>query len=120
MRAIVNIGFREVTIEYSIDKKLQNAVAVENRQHNWEMTQKSDSSRKIQCKQSFFFEDSDEWKTIQLLDGRIIDFHYDYENRSEFDSKKEWASYLFQGYAYAEEDKQNYDEPVVESVKVIV
>ncbi len=118
MKAIVNIGFREVKIEYSIDAKLSGEVPFDEREHNWEMFKKTPKSKTVKCKQSFFFDDSDEWKSIQLLDGRIIDFHYDYENRSEFNTKKEWASYIFQGYEYTDGKPQLYDNQVVDSVKI--
>jgi hypothetical protein len=120
MKATVNIGLRTVDIEYSIDKTLQNAVPFDERGDNWEMFQKTTKSKKIQCKQHFSFNDSDEWFSVQLLDGRIIDFHYDYNNRSEFESKKDWASYIFQGYVYTDGEPQLYEEPVVKRVVVVL
>lgn len=120
MKATVNIGYRAVTIEYSIDKKLAGAVSFDKRMGDWETFQKNSNSRKIQCKQNLYFNDSDEWKSIQLLDGRIIDFHYDYEKRSNFDNKKDWASYIFQGYEYTDGKPQMYDKQIVDSVKIIL
>ena len=118
MKAIVNIGLRIVTIEYSINKKLSGAVPFDERGNGWEMSQKNLKSKTIQCKQTFYFKDSDEWNSIQLLDGRVIDFHYDYENRSEFKTNKEWASYIFQGYVYTDGEPQLYDEQIVDLVKI--
>jgi len=129
MKAIVNIGTREVTIKYSIDKNSfikmnfdsSKGVLMPSNGGNcgdWETFQKTMKSKTIQCTQRFSFRDSDEWTSIQLLDGRIIDFHYDYENRSEFETKEEWASYIFQGYLYIEGEEQQYDKQVVDLVKI--
>jgi hypothetical protein len=87
---------------------------------DWETFQKTMKSKKIQCTQKFRFKDADEWQSIMLLDGRVIDFHYDYENRSEFANKSEWASYIFQGYVYTDGEPQLYDEQVVTKVKVVL
>lgn len=120
MKAIVNIGFRTVEIKYSIDKKLQNAVPFDERGQDWEMFQKTMKSKTIQCTQRFSFKDSDEWQSIQLLDGRIIDFHYDYEERSKFKTREEWASYIFQGYEYTDGKPQLYDVQVVDKVVIVM
>jgi hypothetical protein len=130
MKATVNIGLRTVTIEYSIDKNSRIPMEFDSSKSvlipanggdcgDWETFQKTKNS-KIQCTQKFYFKDADEWKTIQLLDGRLIDFHYDYENRSEFVSKKDWGSYIFQGYLYTDGEPQLYDIQLVDRVVVVL
>jgi hypothetical protein len=131
MKATVDIGYRAVTIEYSIYENSRIPMEFDSSKGvlipangvdcgDWEMFQKNSNSRKIQCKQTLYFNDSDEWKSIQLLDGRIIDFHYDYESRSEFANKKDWGSYIFQGYEYTDGKPQMYDEQIVDSVKIVM
>jgi hypothetical protein len=130
MKAIVNIGLRIVEIKYSIDKNSRIPMEFDSAKGcliptnggdcgDWEMSQKTKNS-KIQCTQRFSFKDSDEWRTIQLLDGRLIDFHYDYEERSEFNNRKEWGSYIFQGYLYTDGEPQLYDEQLVDRVVVVM
>ena len=60
----------------------------------------------------------DEWQSVVLFDGRTIDFHYDYEDRKEFDSKKDWGGYLFQGYEYFEGEDQQFETNVVKTVVI--
>jgi hypothetical protein len=115
MKAIVNIGLREVTIEYSADVALINTEGVV---HNFEVFIKAKGSKKAMCKQTICFRDADEWRAVLLLDGRLIDFHYDFENRSEFDSRKDWASYIFQGYNYENGEPQQYNNQIVKKVIV--
>jgi hypothetical protein len=128
MKATVNIGTREVTIKYSIDKKSLIPMKLDSTNSflmpsndgdcgDWKTFQKTKNS-KIQCTQSFSFKDTDEWLSLMLLDGRVIDFHYDYEMRSQFDNKKDWASYIFQGYPYTEGEPQLYDEQIVNKVVI--
>ena len=121
MKAIVNIGLRKVDIEYSIKPKdrveLNRIEMIETFGKHWELFQK-DKNSNIICKQVIFFKDIDEWQSVPLFDGRMIDFHYDYELRKEFDSKKDWGSYLFQGYEYIFDKAQLYDNNVV--TKVII
>lgn len=118
MKAIVNIGLRMVRIEYSIDAtKFIGHHKAEDKY--WVVSQKKLNSKTIQCEQTLFFNDCDEWKSIKLFDGRIIDFHYDYEVRSEFDNKKDWGSYIFQGYLVTEGKDQTYDNQLVENVKIV-
>lgn len=131
MKATVNIGLRIVKIEYSIDKNSMIKMDFDSSKGllmpangrdcgDWETFQERMKSKKIKCTQSFQFKDCDEWISIMLLDGRLIDFHYDYENRSEFETKKEWASYIFQGYEYTDGEPQLYDKQVVSSVKIVL
>ena len=122
MKAIVNIGLRKVEIEYSINPKdrvkLNHIEMVATFGKDWEMFQK-DKNSKIKCKQVIWFDDADEWQSIPLFDGKMIDFHYDYEERKEFDSKKDWSNYVFQGYEYIFGKAQLFDYNVVERVQII-
>ncbi len=131
MKATVNIGLRTVKIEYSIDKNSMVKMNFDSSKGilipigdgdcgDWETLQKTMKSKKIQCTQKFSFRDADEWKTIQLLDGRLIDFHYDYEDRSEFVTREDWASYIFQGYVYTDGEPQLCDKQVVTKVKIVM
>jgi major membrane immunogen (membrane-anchored lipoprotein) len=131
MKATVNIGFRKVTIEYSIDKISMIKMEFNSSKGilvpssgldcgEWEILQKTMKSKKIECTQTFYFNDCDEWKTIQLLDGRVIDFHYDYEERSKFKTRDEWASYIFQGYEHTDGEPQLYDVQVVDKVVIVM
>jgi hypothetical protein len=120
MKATVNIGYREVTLEYKIDSKNLLPLTQEERNKNfkkWEMFQKNKNS-KIVCKHSIFFEDFDEWQSVLLFDGRTIDFHYDYEMCKEFDTKYNWAHYIFQGYNHIEGEEQEYIDSVVKTIKI--
>ena len=120
MKAIVNIGLRKVVLEYSLKPKDLISISQEERNKNfinWELFQK-DTNSKILCKHTIWFNDMDEWKSAVLFDGRTIDFHYDYEERKEFDNKKDWGGYLFQGYEYTDGQPQEYDNNVV--TKVII
>jgi hypothetical protein len=118
MKAIVNIGLRTVEIKYSIDEKLADVVPIEERGYHWETFQKTQKSKKIQCTQTLLFRDFDEWLSVKLLDGRIIDFNYVYSTRSEFKTKADWASYIFQGYEFIEGQPQLYDKQI--NMKVTV
>jgi hypothetical protein len=121
MKAIVNIGFRSVELQYSIKPKdlISLSQDEKNKQFkNWELFQK-DKNSKIVCKHTIWFDDMDEWKSSILFDGRTIDFHYDYEERKQFDSKKDWGSYIFQGYEYINGEPQEYDYNVINKVILI-
>jgi len=122
MKAIVNIGLRKIDIEYSIKPKdrveLNRIEMIATFGKEWELFQK-DKNSNIVCKQVIWFNDIDEWQSVPLFDGRMIDFHYDYENRKEFDSKKDWGSYVFQGYEYTNGEPQLYDYNVVTKVQII-
>jgi ABC-type Zn2+ transport system substrate-binding protein/surface adhesin len=122
MKAIVNIGLRKVEIEYSINPKdmvkLNHIDMVSIFGKEWETFQK-DKNSKIKCKQIIWFKDMDEWQSVPLFNGKMIDFHYDYEDRKEFNSKKNWGSYLFQGYEYTNGQPQLYDYNVVDRVQII-
>ena len=122
MKAIVNIGLRKVDIEYSIKPKdrveLNRIEMIVTFGKHWELFQK-DKNSNIICKQVIFFKDIDEWQSVPLFDGRMIDFHYDYEDRKEFDSKKDWGSYVFQGYEYTNGEPQLYDYNVVTKVQMM-
>jgi hypothetical protein len=120
MKATVNIGLRIVLLEYKI--KTKDLARLSHNERNkefdhWELSYNEDNN-KILCKHIISFDDVDEWKSVLLFDGRIIDFHYDYELRKEFATKEEWASYIFQGYEYKEGESQLYDNNVVEKVKI--
>lgn len=119
MKAIVNIGLRLVELQYSINKKdLVNLSHNEicKKFNDFELDFGNGKSKKVTCKHSISFKDFDEWKSILLFDGRIIDFHYDYENRKEFDTKSNWGNYVFQGYEYINGKPQLYDNNVVDKV----
>ena len=121
MKAIVNIGFRSVELIYSIKPKDLISISQEERNKNfinWELYYKAENS-KILCKHTIWFNDMDEWKSAVLFDGRTIDFHYDYEERKQFESKKDWSTYLFQGYEYTDGQPQEYDNNVVTKVSLI-
>lgn len=129
MKAIVNIGFRLVHLEYTLKEEAilkmhfnqatGRVIPIDVGNYgDWSTFKKSKRSQVI-CIQSFAFKDPDEWLTIKLLDGRIIDLHYDYENSSEFLNKKEWGEYIFQGYEYTEGMKQTYDKQIIEKVQII-
>jgi len=122
MKAIVNIGLRKIDIEYSIKPKdrveLNRIEMIATFGKEWELFQK-DKNSNIVCKQVIWFNDIDEWQSVPLFDGRMIDFHYDYENRKEFDSKKDWGNYVFQGYEYTNGEPQLYDYNVVTKVQII-
>jgi hypothetical protein len=120
MKAIVNIGLRNVELQYSIKAKDMARLnqTERNRQFkNWETFQK-DKNSKIICKHTLSFKDIDEWQSHILFDGRTIDFHYDYEERKEFDSKKDWGNYVFQGYEYIDGKEQNYHHNEVKTVTI--
>lgn len=87
MKATVNIVHRTVELEYFVAKKdlipFNHEEICENFK-NWELFLKNSKSKKYLCKHSISFKDSDEWQSIKLFDGRIIDFHYDYIDRAEW------------------------------------
>lgn len=121
MKAIVNIGLRSVELVYTIKPKDMVSLSLNeiNKQFkNWELFQK-DKYSNIRCTHTIWFNDVDEWKSISLFNGKVIDFHYDYEERKEFKTKKEWGGYLFQGYEYTDGKPQMYDKNVVTQVVVI-
>lgn len=131
MKATVNIGTREVTIKYSIDKNSATPMKFDSAKGclmpinggdcgDWETLQKTMKSKKIECTQNFSFRDADEWLSLMLLDGRIIDFHYDYDNRSEHETKELWASYIFQGYLYIEGEEQEYNNQLDIKIKIVM
>ena len=121
MKAIVNIALRSAELVYSIKPKdlVSLTHAEKNEQFkNWELFQK-DKNSNIVCKHTLWFDDVDEWKSISLFNGKIIDFHYDYEERKEFKTKKDWGSYLFQGYEYIQHYNGKQQMNVVTQVIVI-
>jgi hypothetical protein len=120
MEVTVNIGLRTVLLKYKIKTKNLAPLSQNERNkefNNWELCYNKANTR-IVCKHTISFDDADEWQSVLLFDGRIIDFHYDYELRKEFATKEEWASYIFQGYEYTEGEPQLYDYNVVEKVKI--
>jgi hypothetical protein len=120
MKAIVNIAFRTVELQYSINPKDMvrlNHAEINKRFKNWETFQK-DKNSKIVCKHTLCFKDTDEWQSNILFDGRTIDFHYDYEQRNGFDSKKDWGNYVFQGYEYIFDKPQLFETNVVKVVVI--
>ncbi len=121
MKAIVNIGLRSVELVYTIKPKDLISLSrneINNQYKNWELFQK-DKNSNIRCTHTIWFDDVDEWRSITLFNGKMIDFHYDYEERKEFNSKKNWGNYLFQGYEYTDGKPQMYDKNVVTQVIVI-
>jgi hypothetical protein len=121
MKAIVNIGLRSAELVYTIKPKDMVSLSLNeiNKQFkNWELFQK-DKKSNIRCTHTIWFDDFDEWKSISLFNGKMIDFHYDYEERKEFKTKKEWGGYLFQGYEYTDGKPQMYDKNVVTQVIII-
>lgn len=120
MKAIVNIGLRTVELQYSIKPKDMVKFKIsEINEHfkGWETFQK-DKNSKILCKHTLYFKDIDEWQSHILFDGRTIDFHYDYEERKEFDCKKDWGHYVFQGYEHFEGQEQMYYGNIVKIVVI--
>jgi len=115
MKAILNLGFRSVVLEYTLKKGTELVLDFEDK--SWETFQK-DSKSSIKCKQTIVFNDSDEWTSVTLLDGTIIDVHFDYENRSEFDDKQSWLSYIIQAYEYTEGKEQMYDNQLITKIKL--
>lgn len=115
MKAILNLGFRSVVLEYTLKKGTE--LVLDFNDKTWETFQK-DSKSSIKCKQTLRFKDSDEWTSITLLDGTIIDVHFDYETRSEFSNKKEWLSYIIQAYKYIEGEPQMYDNQLITQIKL--
>lgn len=119
MKAIVNIGYRKVNLIYSINQK--DLIPFDEYHNNknfkeWELTFGNGKSKKIICKHSIFFSNADELQTVLLFDGRTIDFHYDYINREEMKTKKEWGSYIFQGYEYVDGEPQLYEHNIVDKI----
>ncbi len=122
MKAIVNIATRQVELQYRIKEKDMAPFSHNDRiEHfnNFELTWKHLKTTYVECKHTISFDDLDEWQSTILFDGRTIDFHYDYNERKGFDSKKDWASYLFQGYEYIDGEPQLYDFNEVNTVTVI-
>ena len=118
MKAIVNIGFRIVELHYTIKVEDLASMTQDERNKefkNWELSY-SNNNKTIKCKHTLIFKDSDEWQSSLLFDGRMIDFHYDYINRDEMDSKKNWGDYIFQGYEYIEGEPQLYEVNEVDRV----
>lgn len=119
MKAIVNIGLRKVELHYSIKQKdLKSGVNIVNSMGVEDKIVQKNPKSPIKCKQVIWFVDSDEWESVVLFNGKTVDFHYDYEERKEFKSKKDWGSYLFQGYEHIEGKPQLYDNNIVEKVLV--
>lgn len=122
MKAVVNIGLRKVEIRYLINPKnivkLSHDEMIRTFGKDWEIYQKNKKSDLV-CKQVIWFKDFDEWQRVKLFDGRLIDFHYYFENSKEFDSKVNWGNYIFQGHEYVEGENQMYDKNIVEKVKII-
>ena len=116
MKATVNIGFRTVDLEYWVDEKDLAPFSHEEKCKNFKNWELSYKSKKVLCKHSVSFDDADEWQSVVLFDGRTIDFHYDYINREEMDTKATWGGYIFQGYEYIEGEEQLYDNDVVDKV----
>jgi len=122
MKAIVNIATRQVELHYSV--KVKDMIPFSHDDMNehfkdYEISYKDLKSKYAKCKHTINFDDTDEWQSTVLFDGRTIDFHYDYEERKDFDSKKEWGGYLFQGYEYIDGEPQLYDFNEVKTVTVI-
>ena len=119
MKATVNIALRSVELEYRVSQKDMfsfNQIERNEIFGEWETYQK-DKNSNVLCKHTLYFKDIDEWQSSLLFNGKTIDFHYDYEDRKEFDSKKDWSNYLFQGYEYIEGKPQLYHN-VIEKVTV--
>lgn len=120
MKATVNIALRSVELEYTVSQKDMvsfNRSKMMETFKNWEIFQKNKNS-KVVCKHTLYFKDIEEWQSSLLFNGKTIDFHYDYEDRKEFDSKKDWANYLFQGYEYIEGKPQMYNHNEVIKVTI--
>lgn len=108
MKAIVNIALRSVRLTYSVKEIVVAHSEWGKHFIDYEITKKDSKSKNI-CNHTINFDSIDEWQSVLLFDGRTIDFHYDYEAREGFDSKKDWANYLFQGY----ESRENQDQDQV-------
>lgn len=118
LKAIVNIGLRCVELQYSIKIKDLIPFSQEDRNKHFKHWELSYSKTKIKCEHSIWFDNADEWQTHILFDGKTIDFHYDYEERKEFNSKKDWGNYIFQGYEYIDGEPQLYDNNIVKQVVI--
>jgi hypothetical protein len=118
MKAIVNIGLRKVELVYSIQQKDMTKLGYIELHKDFKDYELTYNKSKVKCKQVIWFDDIDEWKSTLLFNGKTIDFHYDYEERKEFDSKKDWANYLFQGYEYIFNKAQLFDTNIVKKVIV--
>ena len=119
MKAIVNIGLRSVKLTYTIKvKDLVNYTNNEMAEIFGKDFELIFYNNKVTCTHTIWFNYVDEWQSVTLFDDRMIDFHYDYENRKEFKTKKDWGGYVFQGYEYTGEP-QLYDKNVVTQVIVI-
>jgi hypothetical protein len=114
MKATLNLATREVKLEYTIKEK--DLKYEEDYFEDFEL-QYLDNG-KILCKHSIFFKDLDEWQSSLLFDGRMIDFHYDYQERKDFSTKKEWLGYIFQGYEYTEGEEQRYEKDVIKKIQL--
>lgn len=122
MKAIVNIGLRKVELSYTL--KVKDLASYSHNERvalfgkDWEISFHNDK-KKVTCKQVLWFDSFDEWQSTLLFNGKTIDFHYDYEHRKEFKTKKDWGYYIFQGYEYVHSEPQLYDKNVVTNVVVI-
>lgn len=116
MKAIVNVGSRCVELIHLVEH--DDLIMPLNVDYEYELQQDSKDS-KVKCTYKISFKDFDEWRSIHLLDGRTVDFHYDYMERSDFKNKKEWGLYVFQGYEYINNEPQVYDKQVVNKVNIV-
>jgi len=112
MKAIINLVEKRVTLIYSI-KKLASNIVFDN-YINYELIEKNS---KIICSHDILFDEIDEWETIMLFDGRIVDFHFNYINSSEFEDINSWRKNLLQGYLYTEGEEQDYQNAIDIKIK---
>jgi len=115
MQATVNLALRSVELLYTIKKQdLDESLGYDDFSY-FELQYRGN---KIICKHTLYFKDVDEWQSSLLFDGRMIDFHFDYEPLKNFNNKKEWLSYIMQGYLYIEGQEQRYEKQVINKVKI--
>lgn len=117
MKAIVNIGLRKVILIYTIKTKDLAPMTHDEQCENFKDFELSllYDNKTIRCTHTIWFSDIDEWKSVLLFDGKTIDFHYDFENSTEFKTKKDWGKYIFSGYDI-DVKPQLYDNNIVDQV----
>lgn len=114
MKAVVNIDYKSVEITHIIDASDLMIPSIVD--YDYDLYQK-DIHSDAKCVYKISFEETDEWRSIKLFDGRIVNFHYNYLDRTSFKSFNEWLSFIFKGYDVTG-GKSIYNENVVEKVSI--
>jgi hypothetical protein len=106
MKAVINLAERKVVLYYIVDK-------VDDKVWGHQTDLQYNIVRKvIKATQTVFFKDLDEWQSIQLLDGRYCDLHFDYVTSNNFNNRTDWLSAIINAYEYKEEP-QKYDKQLI-------